>query len=504
MKSCTCFCNVFSDIVIAKRISVKQRQVMKDFFHLENKKITVMGLGLNRGGLGVTRFLAQSGAKVLVTDLKTKHELQETMDELKGYDIQYVLGEHRIEDFSDSDMIIQNPAVPRDSKYLQIARANGIPIETDLSLFLKMCPAKNLIAVGGTKGKTTVTGLIYHIFHHAQKDIVHAGNIGISVFDVLPDIKPETFVLLEISSWQLEGLRHIQFKPRIAVLTNILPDHLDRYSSFDDYAQSEKLICQYQNQSDYLITNQDNPLTNKIESDTSANIFWFSSIRKVSRGSFLHQDHLIFQWADRSEVFSQRNDIQIPGVHNIENILAAATVCFISGLPSEHISEGIRTFPGTPNRLEKIHTLKGIEFYNDTCATTPDASIAAIQSFPGKPLILILGGKDKKLHYEILCQTIKESKNIVYLLILQHPEYDATHIILKQLERFNLQDRFQTCHSMPEAVRIAYSKATPGTVVLLSPAAASFGMYRNEFERGKSFSQSVKKLTCHNDQQYVD
>jgi len=467
---------------------------MKKLSGLKNKKITIMGLGLNRGGLGIARFLSQSGARVLVTDLKTENELRKTLEELKECNIEYVLGKHRSEDFIDRDMIIQNPAVRHNSKYLQIARTHGIPIETDLSLFFKICPTKNLIAVGGTKGKSTVTNLIYHIFRQAQKNIVYAGNIGISVFDVLADIRPETLVLLEVSSWQLEGLQHMQFAPHMAILTNILPDHLDRYQGFDDYASSEKRIYQYQNQSDYLITNLDNPVTKYTDQETSANVFWFSTKKKVSQGCYLNQNRLIFQRENKSVKFCIVDDIQIPGLHNIENILAAAAACFIQDLPLDCITSAIRNFPGVPNRLEKIRTLKGIHFYNDTCATTPDAVIAAIQSFSDQPLILILGGKDKQLNYEHLCRIIHKKKNIAYLIILKHPEYDASEMIFTKLKRFNLQEKIIICLTMSEAVQTAYLKAVAGTSILLSPAATSFGMFRNEFDRGSSFLQEVKEL----------
>src|SRR6056297_603545 len=307
---------------------------MNKLANLKNKKITVMGLGLNRGGLGVTRFLAEAGAEVLVTDLKTEKELQKSMDELKQYNnINYVLGGHRIEDFISREMIIQNPGVPHHSKYLQIARENGIPIETDLSLFLRICPSRNLIAVGGTKGKSTVTDLIYHIFCHAGKDIVHAGNIGISVFDVLPKIKADTLVLLEISSWQLEGIQQIKCKPKVAVLTNILPDHLDRYDSFDDYACSEKLICRNLDKLDYLVTNFDNPITKNLGHETSAEILWFSTKKEVPRGSYLKGDKLFFHFTGKPVAFGNINNIPIPGEHNISNALAAANVSYIMNLP---------------------------------------------------------------------------------------------------------------------------------------------------------------------------
>lgn len=468
---------------------------MNELVNLKDKKITVMGLGLNRGGLGVTRYLAKCGAGILVTDLKTDTELQETLNQLKEYqNIEYVLGEHRTEDFVNRDMIIQNPGVPRHSKYLQIARENGIPIETDLSLFLKVCPSQNFVAVGGTKGKSTVTDLIYHIFCRAEKDIVHAGNIGISVFDVLPEIKSDTLVLLEVSSWQLEGLQHIKFKPYIVVLTNILPDHLDRYDSFNEYARSEKLIYQYLDKTDYLVTNMDNPVTAKLSREKNAHILWFSTKKEVLRGSYQKDDRLFFKSADKPIEFAQISDIPIPGNHNISNTLAAANVCFILGLPSSAIAEGVKTFPGIPNRLEKIRTLNGINFYNDTCATTPEAVLAAIQSFPNTPLILIMGGKDKNLTYHCLCRNIKNRTNIIQLVILRHPEYDATEIIIKKLEEYYLHKKITICYSMSEAVKKAYSLAKPGTNILLSPAATSFGLFVNEFDRGNSFRQAVDAL----------
>ncbi len=469
---------------------------MSNVIDLKNKKITVMGLGLNQGGLGVTRFLAKSGAHVLVTDLKSEYELKPTLDQLREYNnIQYVLGQHRGEDFINTDIIIQNPAVPHNSKYLQMARAHGIPIETDLSLFLKICPSQNIVAVGGTKGKSTVTNLIYHIFSQAQKDIVLAGNMGISVFDVLTEINTNTIVLLEISSWQLEGLAQISFQPKIAVLTNILPDHLDRYDSFDQYACSEKLIFKHQNQSNYLITNLDNPITRNSSQETKANIFWFSTKIRVPQGSYLKNNKLIFTSGKKSIAFCSHTDIPLPGIHNISNVLAASNVCFLYNLPLSSLQEGIKTFPGVANRLEKIKTIKNINFYNDTCATTPEATIAAIQSFSAEPLILILGGRDKKLNYNQLLKTIKKRKNIIYLIILQHPQYNASEIIWNDIQKIKLDEKAELCNSMWEAVQKAYHKATPGTNILLSPAATSFGMFCNEFARGDSFRQAVHSLT---------
>lgn len=469
----------------------------EQLINLKNKRITVMGLGLNRGGLGVTRFLAESGAKVFVTDLKTEHELKDTLNELKGYsNINYSLGQHPKEYFINTDMVIQNPAVPRDSKYLQIAKTCGISIETDLSLFLKICPSTNLIAVAGTKGKSTVTNLIYHTFNRAGKDIVHAGNIGISVFDVLPEVNPETIVLLEVSSWQLEGLvqSRTRLKPKISILTNILADHLDRYDNFEDYALSEKLIFKYLDQSDYLITSYDNPFTKNVKYETTANIYWYSTKKKVSQGSYLEDNRLFFKEGSRIIDFLNVKDIPLKGIHNVSNILAASNVFFICNLPLSSIQSGIKSFPGIANRMEKIRAINEINFYNDTCATTPDATIAAIKSFEEEPLILILGGGDKKLNYKELADVIGSRGNILHVIILQHPRYSASTLILKELQKLKQNDKIEQCLSMSEAVQKAYEKAISGTNIILSPAATSFGMFTNEFDRGNTFREIVSRL----------
>ncbi|GAH99090.1 unnamed protein product, partial [marine sediment metagenome] len=373
---------------------------------LKNKRITIMGLGLNQGGLGVTRFFAKSGAKILVTDLKTEEELGPSLEKLKGFDIKYILGRHREEDFINTDMVIQNPAVPHNSKYLKIARKHKIPIETDLDLFFQLCPSQNIIAIAGTKGKSTVSQLIYHIFKEAQKDTILAGNIGISVLDILKKISPQTWVILEISTWQMEGMKDYQFKPRTAVLTNILPDHLDRYPNFEEYVESEKLIFKNQQSNNNLVINFDNKETRQAKKETNSKVYWFSTKEKIKPGCYLEKDELVFQSGENKTPFAKISNLSLPGPHNLENILAASTVGFINKIPAKIILKAIKNFPGVPYRLEFIREFKGIKFYNDTCATTPEATLAALESFPQQPIILILGGKDKKLDYEKLGKAI--------------------------------------------------------------------------------------------------
>ncbi|MBA7550651.1 UDP-N-acetylmuramoylalanine--D-glutamate ligase [subsurface metagenome] len=461
---------------------------------LKNKRITIMGLGINQGGLGAARFFAKSGAKILITDLKSEEELEPSLKKLKGFDIKYILGRHREEDFINADMVIQNPAVPYNSKYLKIARKYKIPIKTDLDFFFQLCPSKNIIAVAGTKGKSTVSKLIYHIFKEAQKDTILAGNIGISVLDILEKINSQTWVILEISTWQMEGIKNCKFKPRTAVLTNILPDHLDRYPNYKEYARSEKLIFKHQRLNDNLVVNYDNEETIKIKKEIELPIYWFSAKKKIEPGCYLENYELVFQSEEYKITFAKISDLPLLGLHNLENILAASTVGFIHNIPGEIILKALKNFPGIPYRLEFIGEFKGIKFYNDTCATTPEATLAALKSFPHQPIILILGGKDKKLDYEKLGKFIGKNKEVKKIILLQHPAYDASLKIFSSLKKYLNSEKIILTSNLKVGVEIALQQAKANDLILLSPAAASFEMFKNEFDRGDQFNKIVKNL----------
>lgn len=468
--------------------------MIKKLRDLKNKRITIMGLGLNQGGLGVARFLAKTGANILVTDLKTKEELGLSLKKLKNFKVKYSLGGHREEDFINTDLVIQNPAVPHHSKYLKIARKHKIPIKTDLELFFQLCPSKNIIAVAGTKGKSTVSQLIYHIFKEAQKDTILAGNMGISVLDILEKITPQTWLILEISTWQMEGIKDRKFRPQTAVLTNILPDHLDRYAHYKEYIRSEKLIFRYQNPNDYLVVNYDNEETNKIKEETGLPLYWFSAKEKIETGCYLENDELVFQSEKHKIVFAKISDLLLPGLHNLENILAASTVGFIHNIPGEIILKTLKIFSGIPYRLEFIGEFRGIKFYNDTCATTPEATLAALESFPKQPIILILGGKNKKLSYDNFGKAIGKNKEIKNIVLLQHPNYDASQKILFILKKHLDSEKIIQTSNLKVGVEIALRQAKANDLILLSPAAASFGMFKNEFDRGDQFNKIVKNL----------
>lgn len=453
--------------------------------NLKNKKITIMGLGLHGGGLGVTKWLAQKSARILVTDLKTKSQLLPTIKKLAKYNIQYVLGKHRSSDFENADIIIKNPGVPKESKYLAIARKKGIPIETDMSLFFRLCPAKT-IGITGTKGKSTLTMMVYEIFKMAGKKPVMAGNIRISPLEVLKKIKITTPIILELSSWQLEDMAHLKVSPHFAVITNIMPDHLNRYKNMAEYIKAKSLIFQYQKQDDYIILNRDNVITKKLDKEAISQRFWFSlRYFPEENGSFIKNGWLVFRMNGQETKVMAVKDVKIPGQHNLNHVLAAVIVAMISKIKPQTIRKTFQHFKGVPGRLELIREYKTRRFYNDTTATTPEATIAALDSFKQK-VVLIAGGADKELEFADLAKIIK--KKVKYSILLKGTATDKLIKLIRTNKNWTVVD------NMAGAVKKAWENSRVGDIILLSPGAASFGIFANEFDRGDQFNKYVKLI----------
>jgi len=460
----------------------------------KNKKITVMGLGLYKEGSGIsaTRFLLSRGAKVTVTDLKTKAELIDQIKRLGklANQVRFVLGKHRESDFKNVDMIIKNPAIPRKSKYLEIARANNIPIETDISLFFKLVNRRQIIGITGTRGKSTVTTLIYEILKQAKDNVIIGGNITKSPLVQLNKMKKNGLAILELSSWLLESLEDAKLSPRIAVFTNIYPDHLNTYKDIDDYAAAKENIFKWQINQDYVVLNLDNEFTKKMGSRVPSKRFWFSLKEfKNENGCFLKNKNIYFRNNGHEEKVLSVADIKMPGSHNIANVLAAVCVCKLYGLRSENIKKVVSVFYGVPNRLELLREIKDVKYYNDTTSTMPEASLVALQALKSskKNIILIAGGADKGLDFTEL---VKEIEKTVKSLVLF--KGTGTDRILKLLKTKKID--CAVANSMSEAIGLAKSFSKTGDIILLSPACASFGMFKNEFDRGDQFRSLVDKL----------
>jgi UDP-N-acetylmuramoylalanine--D-glutamate ligase len=464
-----------------------------------NKKITVMGLGLLGRGVGVVKFLASKGAKVTVTDLKTSKELKPSVNEIKKFlknkkgakPVKFVLGKHRLEDFRSADIIFKAAGVPLDSPFIAEAKKNKIPVFMDDALFVREADCE-IIGVTGTRGKTTTANLIYEIAKETGKKVFLAGNIkGTATLPLLEKVKKSDLIVLELSSWQLQGWRDLKISPRIAVVTNIYPDHMNYYkNSMAAYVHDKEAIFANQNKNDFLILNKNCAWCRKFAKRTKGKVIWFSA-NGVPSG-----------W-----------NLKILGEHNLENIAAAVAVGKILGLPAIKIKKAVEDFRGVPGRLEFVKNIHGVKYYNDTTATMPEATIAALRAlgqglrqaqainlFPErakrvegssklKNIILICGGADKNLDFKNLAPAIKKYAKAVVLL-----NGTATSKLQKQLLITHYSLPVTLVNSMKAAVKEVRKLAQKGDTVLLSPAAASFGMFKNEFDRGEQFLREIRKF----------
>ena len=471
----------------------------------KDKRITVMGIGLHGGGVGVIKFLAAQGAKVLATDLQKKEELTVSLKALTGLDnIEYVLGEHHLKDFTGADMIIKNPGVPADSKYLAAAKENNVPIDSDIGIFFELCPAP-IIGVTGTKGKSTTAALLAYVLSQRYPQVILAGNIRQSVLEKLPEITKDTLVVIELSSWQLADAQNHKKSPYVAVITNIKQDHLNHYGNFQNYIKDKKLIFKFQSEKDYVFLNYDDHLLKNVSHEITSRIYFYSTNgdalihaelpainQKARMGSYIKNKKIYYGAAQ--ELIADVKDVKLIGRHNLSNVLAAISVADLYNVPPEIIKTALRNFKSLPGRLQFIDKINDVKYINDTTGTAPDAAIAAIETineeFPGKDkkkhIILIAGGADKNLDFAELGKTISDHAKAVVL-------FEGT-ASLKLAKEIDSETELKQAKNMQKAVELAKGLAEPGDVVLLSPGCASFGLFQHEFDRGRQFNEAVMKL----------
>jgi len=462
----------------------------------------LIGLGLHDGGSGVVRFLVREGADVTVTDRRDAAALNAAIRSLDGLPVTYRLGGHEGIQVRDYDVVVRNPAVPTDAPLLVEARAEGVPVEMEMTLFLAACPAP-VIGVTGTKGKTTTALWTGRMLREWKPETVIAGNMGISALDTLPAIRPETPVVLELSSFQLEATGERGLSPHIAVITNLSPDHLDRYPGFDVYAEAKWAIARYQTTDDTLIvptwprgrglTDPGLAFLDRHVGEARAHVVSFGALPPGTGyppGSWWIEDADTLLWADgdRSYPLGRGTDLALPGSHNRINACAAAAAALAYGAPVDAVRAGLRTFRGTPHRYEDLGVIRGVRFINDTAATAPAAAVAALETTPG-PVILLAGGSDKGLDFTALADAMLGAKAVILFdgrvptpleAMLKARDYAGTVI--------------GPVRSMADAVTQAVSLARAGDTVLLSPGTASFGLFQNEFDRGDQFRAIVEQL----------
>ena len=453
----------------------------------KGKKITVMGLGLFGGGVGAVKYLVSQGAEVTVTDLKSAEELSASLKRLDDLPVKFKLGKHDEEDFVNVDMLVVSPAVPDDSKFLEIAFKNSIRIDSELSIFFRLCPAP-IIGITGSNGKSTTTSLLGEMLKESGIKTWVGGNIGISLLENLKEIKPDDVVVLEISSFQLEYLARIEASPHISIVTNIAPNHLDRHKTMENYIGIKKAIIHYQQEDDYAIMNYDDPILKKWE--TKGHRLWFSTTKELKHGAFLKNNEIIINHNSKRTVIPCSTQIKIKGLHNWQNIMAASYAAVLMHADVVSIKNAITGFAGLEHRLEYAQSINEVQYYNDSKATTPEAAIAGIKAFDS-PTILIAGGYDKQVS---LHQFAQECVRNTKCVILIGDTAKTIQELIQDIKDEKIKPEVYMAASLDESIKKASEVAEPGDIVLLSPACASFGMFTNYEERGKKFKEFVSQL----------
>jgi UDP-N-acetylmuramoylalanine--D-glutamate ligase len=462
-------------------------------------KVLIMGLGLNGGGPEAAKYLASQGAELTVTDLRDEKALAPSIEKLSSFPVRYVLGRHETDDFQNADMVIKNPGVKPDSPFLKAARR----IETDISLFLAACPAR-ILAVTGSKGKSSTASALYWALNEfyskpgAEQSNGKArlgGNITLSPLSFLGELNEKDTVVLELSSWQLGDLRGRDLlKPRAAVLTAIMKDHLNWYGSMEAYVADKRLIYKNQDEGDATIAGDDDWGKSFLKRSRRRPLVYTSKpLSEGVSGGWISgpEGPGLARLPERSgrveEVVPARP--LVPGSYQKQNLLAAALALLDLGLEPGFIRESLGRFPGIEHRLEFFHESKGIRFYNDSAATIPEAAVAAVTAFekPETTLVLVTGGTDKNLDFSPLAGAAANAKAVI---LLAGTGTDKLKLLLNQ-DGIKYRGPFD---SLDDAIKAALEEAANGDTVVLSPGCTSFGMFLNEFDRGLKWKEGVKKL----------
>lgn len=452
--------------------------------NINGKRVAVLGIGVSNQPL--IKYIVKLGAKVTACDRKNKEEIGKICSEFESLGVELRLGPNYLDDLTGFDMVFRSPSIRPDHPGLIFARENGAYVTSEIEEFIKYCPGM-VIGVTGSDGKTTTTTLIYSILKEEGYNAWLGGNIGIPLFDRLDTITSSDKVVLELSSFQLMDM---DVSPQISVITNLSPNHLDIHKSMDEYIDSKKNIFRHQNGEGILILNRDNMITNAMAAEAVGSVKYFSRLSSVKSGAYLKGENLVLIEDGVEQNVCSMDDVKLLGMHNIENLLAAFAA--LGGLCSvQSMRKVASTFKGVAHRLEFVRELDGVKYYNDSIASSPTRAVAGLNSFNQK-VILIAGGYDKKIPFDELARTGVEK---VKTLILVGATADKIEDAFKaEMDRTGIQLPIIRAESLKEAVDIARSKGTKGDIVTLSPACASFDMYRNFEERGNKFKQIVNSL----------
>ena len=452
---------------------------------LKGRKVLVVGLGVS--GFAAALFLRRRGAQVTVSDLRSAEALAKHIPALLDAGVNVEAGGHGHATFRRQDLIVLSPGVAPNTPEMDEARTFHIPIigEVELAaLFLKT----EILSITGSNGKTTTTSLAGEILKAGGLTTVVGGNIGLPAIDLvdMPENQPGAWSVLELSSFQLETVD--TFHPKIAVLLNLTPDHLDRHGNLENYAAAKERMFARQTAEDFLVLNADDARVQQAASRAASQVFWFSRTKLVRQGACVHQGVIVFRASEMGtsgtaslEPILPVEAIPLKGAHNVENVLAAVCAARLAGVKAEVIAEAVRNFRAVEHRLEFVATVRGVDYYNDSKATNVDSTMKAIESFPGR-IHLILGGKDKKSDYTTLRPLLHERVKRVYTIGAAAEKIEA-----------HIAGAVEVVHAetLPAALAKAHDAAEAGDVVLLAPACSSFDQFENYEQRGRVFKELV-------------
>jgi UDP-N-acetylmuramoylalanine--D-glutamate ligase len=441
----------------------------------------VLVVGLGKSGVASALFLKSRGARVTVSDTKSEDELRNEILLLLEHGIAVETGGHGDRTFRGQDLIVVSPGVPFDAGQLMQARSLGEPVIGEIELAAQFL-AGSIVGITGANGKTTTTSLAGEIVAAGNFPTLVGGNIGTPAISFVDQAGPKTWTVLEVSSFQLETID--TFRPRIAVILNITPDHLDRHKTFANYVNAKARIFENQRGDDFTVLNADDPTTAGLADRTRAQLFWFSRRQEVERGVFVRGAAIFFRDGQREKEIMPLQELPLKGAHNVENTLAGVLVGALVGCAPEQIREAVRNFKAVEHRLEFVAKVAGVDYYNDSKATNVDATIKALESFPAN-IHLILGGKDKGSDYSVLNELLRERVKRVYTIGAAAAKIESQIQGASEIEH---------AETLENAVRLASASAVAGDVVVLAPACSSFDQFQSYEHRGRVFKEIVHSL----------
>ncbi len=446
---------------------------------LKDKRVLVVGLG--KSGVASALFLKAHGARVTVSDTKSGDELRNEIPVLLDHGITVETGGHGERTFRGQDLIVVSPGVPVDAPLLVQARSLGEAVIGEIELASQFLPGP-IVAITGSNGKTTTTTLTGEILAAAGMPVLVGGNIGTPAISLAERATPQKAIVLEISSFQLETIQ--TFRPKVAVVLNVTPDHLDRHRTLEVYVDAKARIFENQRGEDFAVLNADDSICVAMAARTQAQAFWFSRQKEVQQGAWVRDENIFFRNGSQQREIMLVSEIPLKGAHNLENVLAAACASALMGCAPEKIRQAVREFKAVEHRLEFVATIRGVDYYNDSKATNVDATIKALESFPAN-IHLILGGKDKGSDYTVLNDLLRQRVKRVYTIGAAAGKIESQ---IKGIEVVHAE-------TLENALRKANAVAQPGDVVLLAPACASFDQFKSYEHRGHWFKEIVRGLS---------